>query len=100
MKVYTVIAKYMGYDEYPDKYLGTYDTLEHVIEELGIGVEYINKQWGSVEDYIRWFKNRSDCVLETDTGTCYVISGNLEWGYFLYIYETDLKIQTLKHSFV
>ena len=93
MKVYTVIARYNGYDEYPDKYIGTFDSLETVIEQHGMDLDYIIESWGSVVGYISWLNNFNGHV-------CYTMAGeNLEWGYQLHVYETEL-ISKLEHKFI
>jgi hypothetical protein len=103
MKVYTVIAKYNGYDEYPDKYIGTFDSLESVIENHGFDLYHINKVWGGINEYISWLNNT-----EKDYQTkhlfnghvCYTIFGRgIEWGYQLYVYETEL-IGKFEHKFI
>lgn len=105
MKVYTVIAKYGGYDTYSDIYLGTFDSLETVIEQKGIDSEYITKSWGGVPKYIEWLKTKEDMYFNTDNGDCYRIGMDTKkstedmWGYSLYVYETEL-IGKLEHKFV
>lgn len=101
MKVYTVIAKYMGYDEFPDNYIGTFDSLETIIENEGTEMDFINEKWGDLDSYIEWVKSDTQRCFQTDRGLCYMISGrNLEWGYFLYIYETDLITKHIDFKFV
>jgi hypothetical protein len=103
MKVYTVIAKYNGYDEYPDKYIGTFDSLETVIENHGMDLECIDESWGNVDGYISWL-NDTEKDYQTkhnfDSHTCYVMAGeDLGWGYQLFVYETEL-IGKLEYKFV
>ena len=100
MKVYTVIAEYMGYhDDYnPNYFMGTYDSLETIVEELGMDMDYILKTWGGVPEYIEWFKKRDP--RQHDTGLIYQIIGkDLEYGYFLSIYECELKTKVLEYNF-
>ena len=100
MKVYTVIAKYSGYDEYPDKYIGTFDSLETIIEQEGINGEYLIKSWGGVPQYIEWLNTTDGMNFDTDTGKCYRLSGrNLEMGYSLYVYVTEI-ISKLEYKFL
>ena len=103
MKVYTVIARYNGYDEYPDKYIGTFDSLETVIEQHGMDLDYMNETWGGMDGYITWL-NDTEKDYQTkhtfDGHTCYTMAGEkLEWGYQLYVYETEL-IGKVEHKFI
>jgi hypothetical protein len=100
MKVYTVISKYIGYDERSDEYIGTYDSLETVIKEKGIPMDYIVKQWGSLPQYISWLESSDERHQTTNTGVCYQIAGEeTSWGFCLFVYESEL-VGRLEHKFI
>jgi len=101
MKVYTVIVKYNGYDEYPDKYIGTFDSLETVIEKHGMDLDYMNKSWGSMAGYIEWLDDTEkdyQTKYNFDGHTCYIMAGE-GCGYQLYVYEAEL-IGKMEHKFI
>lgn len=103
MEVFTVIAQYVGYDEYPSKYIGTFDSLERVIEGHGLDMSYINKSWGGLTQYIDWL-NDTEKDYQTKHNInghlCYTIGGRDIWmGYQLYVYVSQL-VGKIEHKFI
>lgn len=97
-KVYNTVGKYMGMDNYTDVVLGVTLSIEKAIEKWGINIDYINKQWGSMEDYVKWLKSEQKVYSKDDCSKCYLAiaekardKGLVDSFYFLYIYENDIE---------
>lgn len=101
MKVYTVISKYCGYDEKPNKYIGTFDSLETLINNVGMEHDYMVKEWGGMGQYLAWLVTQDDFKhIDDDGQVIYSLYGrDLEWGYSLIVYESEL-IGKFEHKFV
>lgn len=99
MKVYTVLTEYVGYDARPTKYLGVYDSLEKVIDELGMEEDYMKSMWGGMKGYIEWLNENH--ITKTPTGSCYRMYGrNMEIGEGLVVYETEVIDLIRKHKLI
>ena len=100
-KIYTVVGKGLFDSDSRTYHLGTVTKLETAVKRWGIDEWFIIKQWGSIEEYVKWVKSPSNKQKFVENGKdVYIIpadkakkDGVLPEMYYLYVYETDLEFE-------